>query len=97
MSDSRIKNKVARYCWNWLVMGSQILSVLLGGHPDESLCQRIAWAYITHKGTNTRKELIFTIAKRCINAPFKLLGQEDHVMDSIAGEPWAGTVWDWEK
>jgi hypothetical protein len=90
----------AQYCYNLLVMLSQLGSVLLGGHPDKSISQRTGEAFIAHRNTFTFRERWFTAQMQAIDLLFwnrfwKL--EEWHCINSLRGESKAKELWDWTK
>lgn len=89
-----------RYLYNWLLLFSQAISVALGGHPDISISQRTALAYLAHKNTGTLKEKWFTFQLKTIDLLFwnrlwKI--EKNHCINSLEGEPNAKEIWNWRK
>ena len=67
--------------------------MILGGHPDESISQRTARAYLI-KGDQS----IFGYMRLWIDFWFKLLaGEDNHCVNSLGGESNAKELWDWSK
>lgn len=92
---------ILRYAYNFLVLGSQILSVILGGHPDESISQRTARAYLWHKRYNygSFKGIWFEYQMVAIDLLFynkiwKI--EQTHCLNSLTGESNAKEVWNWD-
>jgi len=91
---------IKQYIYNLFLLLSQTISVLLGGHPDKSMSQRTAIAYISHKDTNTLKSKWFKIQLNLIDSLFynKLWRiEKNHCLNSIDGEGNAREIWDWSK
>jgi len=87
-----MKSFVTQYLYNWAVLLSQALSVLLGGHPDESISQRTGRAYLSNpKGW-------FRVQRFAIDMLLKALtGEADHCLNSLKGEANAKELWSWGK
>lgn len=91
---------MTQYLYNLLLLISQTASTLLGGHPDESISQRTARAYLAHKDRATFKNRWFTIQLKAIDAIFynrlwKI--EQNHCINSLTGEAGAREVWNWSK
>lgn len=91
-----------KYLYNYLVMLSQLASVVLGGDPDESISQRTARAYIWHKAYNhgSFKQKWFSWQLEAIDLMFynkiwKI--EQNHCFNSLDGEKTSGEVWDWNN
>jgi len=81
-------------------MLSQVLSVLLGGHPDKSLSQRTAEAHLAHSGRNTVKSRWFKFQMNLIDLLFWNIFwkiEESHCIKSLDGESIAREIWVWSK
>lgn len=93
-------NILIQYVYNIFLIISQIISVLLGGHPDTSVSQRTALAFLAHKDKKTLKEKWFTFQMKLINGIFwNILWkvEKNHCLNSIKGEAKAKEVWNWNK
>lgn len=91
---------IFQYVYNILVMISQFLSVLLGGHPDKSISQRTGEAFLAHVGTGTFKEWWFTRQMDAIDFLFDnplYCLEKYHCLNSLRGEGTAKEIWDWRK
>lgn len=91
---------IAQYFYNLFLLFSQILSVLLGGHPDRSISQRTGEAYLAHRGSGTFKEKWFTYQMKLIDVLFynKLYkAEKNHCIKSLNGEAGAKEIWDWKR
>ena len=88
-------NTFCAYLYNWGVLFSQFISVILGGHPDDSISERTARAYLAHLGTGTFKEKWFTCQRKLID--FIVFFEDNHTLKSIEDEANAKEVWNWEK
>jgi len=89
-----------QYFYNLLLLLSQSISTLLGGHPDESISQRTARAYLAHKNRNTFKARWFTLQLTVIDYMFynkfwKI--EKNHCINSLSGEAGAREIWNWSK
>jgi len=86
-----------QWVWNFGVLFSQFISVCLGGHPDHSVSQRTARAYLHYKGSGRWQETWFTWQMAAIDWPFAVLGvEENHCLNSLNGESGAKEIWNWE-
>lgn len=60
-----------KYIWNILISGDQVINVILGGNPDETLSSR---SY----RSESNKKLFGIIFRPLIDGLFLFLGQHDH-------------------
>lgn len=88
-------NTFCAYLYNWGVLFSQFISVILGGHPDDSISERTARAYIYHKGSNTFKEKWFYYQLKFID--FIIFFEDNHTLNSISDECNAKELWKWDR
>jgi len=91
---------IIQYFYNFFLLSSQALSVFLGGHPDRSVSQRTAEAYLAHVYTGTLKEKWFTKQMAAIDYLFwngLWKTEQNHCLNSLKGEPNAKEIWDWSK
>lgn len=91
---------MGQYIYNIFLIMSQLTSTILGGHPDTSMSQRTAQAYLAHKSKGTLKEKWFTFQLKIIDSFFwnkywKI--EENHCLNSLEGESNAKEMWDWKK
>lgn len=91
---------IYQYFYNIFLLFSQATSVLLGGHPDQSISQRTGEAYLAHKNRCTFKEKWFTKQMAVIDSLFnnRLWNiEEQHCLNSLNGEANAKQIWNWAK
>ncbi|NQX99767.1 MAG: hypothetical protein HRT70_01290 [Flavobacteriaceae bacterium] len=81
-----------QYLYNLGVSLSQLWSVILGGHPDQSISQRTAKAYLA------KPDGWFKYQRAFIDwILYLLLKEENHCLNSLKGESRAKSLWDWSK
>lgn len=79
-----------QYLYNIGVSLSQLLSVFLGGEPDESVSQRTARAYLSYDRKGWFKFQLEFI-------DFLVFWEDNHCLNSLHGEKNTKTLWRWEK
>lgn len=85
-------NLFGQYLYNIMVSLSRFISVLLGGHPNESISDRLGECAITCPEKQPFKSMRF-----CVDALLYLIaGEKDHCLNSINGEPKAKELWRWD-
>lgn len=89
--------RIPQYFYNIGVWLSQTVSVFLGGHPDESVSERTARAYLAHRGRGSWKVYWFWLQMRAIDSLFILVGEKNHSLNSLEGEVKAKEIWDWTR
>ena len=83
---------IRTYLYNLGVVFSQFLSVIVGGHPDESISQRTGRAYLSGRTGYIR------LQKNFIDFMIYLILQEkNHCVESLNGEAHAKEIWNWDK
>lgn len=81
---------LSQYFYNLGVWFSQTISVWLGGHPDESISERVARAYLY------KPESFFKYLKQAIDViVYMLIQEKNHTINSLNGEARAKEVWNW--
>ena len=89
---------LGQYIYNWLVLLSQGLNVLRGGHPDESTSQWTARMFLKYLNTGTFKEDWFTTQLKAIDLLFYNSFwqiEKNHCLASLEGESGAKDLWDY--
>jgi hypothetical protein len=84
---------IKKYLYNWGVLLSQALSVLLGGHPDDSISERTARAYLSRNGQGwfaTQLKIIDFIV-------YVMTKEKNHCLNSLNDEVRAVELWNWDK
>lgn len=84
-----------QYFVNLVLAGSRFVSAILLGHPDDSISQRTARAWILSSVHSTRWKLL-NLQMLLIDKVFELLlGEENHCLNSLHGESVAKELWSW--
>jgi hypothetical protein len=79
-----------QYIYNLIKVCSMLINTLTGGDPEDTLSQRTAKA-MKRNPNGWYKHLA-----KIINFVFwLLLGENDHVADSLKGESQSAEVWKW--
>jgi hypothetical protein len=79
-----------QWLYNILVITSQFISVILLGHPDESISQRTGRAYLQNPTG------YFALQLKVIDfIVLVTLGEKNHCLKSLNGEAHAKEIWDW--
>ena len=85
-------NLFSQYLYNLLVAFSRLLSTVLGGHPNESISDRLGECQI-----NCPDKQPFKTMRYCVDTLLYLIaGEKDHCLNSINGEPKAKEIWKWD-
>lgn len=68
----------------------QFASTVLGGHPDDTVSQRLGRAKLAGGGTvvTTMVTIVDTLA-------LVLVGEKDHCVNSLSGKTNAKELWNW--
>lgn len=86
---------MGQYLYNLGVVFSQTLSVLLGGHPDDSISERTARAYLSYKDSGKWQEMFFICLIKIIDTI--IFFEPNHTMSSLSDERNAKQIWNWEN
>lgn len=78
-----------QYLVNLIMALDQFVSTLLGGHPDDTVSQRLGRAHIAGVfWTEPFRVLLDAVA-------FVLAGEMNHCLSSLSGKSSAKEVWNW--
>ena len=81
---------VAQYLMNLAMGFDQMLSTILGGHPDDTVSQRLGRAQISGAGPKT------LIAIRFVDlVAWIATGETEHCVKSLSGKTNARELWNW--
>jgi hypothetical protein len=83
---------IKQYLYNLGVYLSQSISVVLGGHPDNSISERVGRAYLSG-----RRGLISVMRYIIDGLALIILREKNHCVESVSGEPRAKEIWNWDK
>lgn len=86
---------VGRYFANLILAGSRFLSAILLGHPDDSISQRTARAWMLAPVHSPRWTLI-NAQMLVIDKLFEIAaGEQNHCLNSLHGESVGSELWSW--
>lgn len=79
-----------QYLLNMAMAVDQFASTLLGGHPDDTVSQRLGRAKLSGGGVIVRffAELVDALA-------FILVQEKNHCVNSLRGKTMARELWNW--
>jgi hypothetical protein len=80
---------IRQYALNMAMAVDQFLSTVLGGHPDDTVSQRLGRAQL-HQVKWTKP---FQIAVDF--AALVLVGERNHCLNSLSGKTMAKELWNW--
>jgi hypothetical protein len=80
---------VIQYLINMAFAFDQFFSTVLGGHPDETISQRLGRASLA--GNKTASKFRFVVDE----IVFTLTGEENHCLKSLYGSTKAKEIWNW--
>lgn len=84
---------IGQYLYNIMVALSRLVSTILGGHPNESISDRLGECAIGCPDRQPYKAMrIFVDALL-----YLIAGEKDHCLNSINGEPRAKELWKWDS
>lgn len=86
-----------QYAYNWLVLFSKFLSVLLLGSPHDSISERTARAYLSHNMRLTPRWKFYIFASLRFTIDNIVFWEKNHTLNSISDEVGAKEIWNWEK
>ena len=78
-----------QYLINLLMAVDQFLSTVLGGHPDDTISQRLGRAHLSGNRGLTDK------VRSIIDFVCELFGEKDHCVNSLFGRTNAKELWNW--
>lgn len=79
-----------QYLYNMLMALDQFFSTVLGGHPDDSISQRLGRAYLAG-ATPT----IFFFKRLVDWLALVLVGEKNHCVSSLDGKSNVRELWNW--
>lgn len=79
-----------QYAYNMLMALDQFISAVLGGHPDDTVSQRLGRASLSSPGPGVQffRRLVDTLA-------WILVRQKDHCISSLDGKEGVKELWNW--
>lgn len=84
-------NFVQQYTLNFLMAIDQFASTILGGHPDDTISQRLGRAKLAGKAG-----FLLCLAHDSVNLLAKILvNEKDHCINSLKGKSLAAELWNW--
>lgn len=81
---------IRQYLLNCLMAVDQFISTVLGGHPDDTVSQRLGRAQISGGGKAIR-----LCADLVDAAAFILVKEKEHCVRSLSGRTDAKELWNW--
>lgn len=82
---------MSQYLLNMLMAIDQFASTVLGGHPDDTISQRLGRAIIAGE-----KSVAIKISVSIVDMLAKVLvGERDHCINSLKGKTDAREIWNW--
>ncbi len=79
-----------QYAYNMLFAIDTFASTILGGHPDDTISERLGRAYLANPGTAIK------LAKASVDfLAYALVGQKNHCVSSLDGKTGVKELWDW--
>lgn len=82
---------MSQYLLNMLMAIDQFASTILGGHPDDTISQRLGRAIIAGE-----KSVAIKISVSIVDMLAKVLvGERDHCINSLKGKTDAREIWNW--
>lgn len=82
---------MSQYLLNILMAVDQFASTILGGHPDDTISQRLGRAILAGE-----KSMAIIIAVAAVDMLAKVLvGERDHCVNSLKGKTDAREIWNW--
>ncbi len=80
-----------QYFLNMLMAFDQFISTVLGGHPDDTVSQRLGRAYL-----GGSESVILLFSMRMVDKLAKILaGEDQHCIRSLSGKTNAKELWNW--
>lgn len=81
------------WLYNILVASSRFVSVILGGHPNESISDRLGECQIAVPSKQPFKALRIFVDTMM----YMIAGETNHCLNSVSGEPKSKELWKWDK
>lgn len=84
------KSWPAQYCLNMAMAVDQFLSAVLGGHPDDTISQRLGRAKLSGGGLIVKASCFLVDGLALV-----LFKDKDHCVSSLEGKTHARELWNW--
>jgi len=81
---------VKQYLLNMAMAVDQFASTILGGHPDDTVSQRLGRAQLSGGGI-----VVTTMAGLVDFLAHVLVGEKNHCVNSLSGKTHARELWNW--
>jgi hypothetical protein len=82
----------SQYLYNIMVSVSRLISTFLGGHPNESISDRLGECAMA-----CPEKQPFKFMRECVDLLLYIVaGEVNHCLSSVNGEPKAKELWKWD-